>query len=105
MEKIPDELIKHIYSFLYAECNHCLKKTYVNDLQRNVIINKYKHLFDDDYYMPRESVFFKLLCLKCLKLYFIDDKRFIYAYIDQNDHQCNYSNQCFCKIHKKYDSF
>lgn len=96
---IPYELIDHIISYLFSDCNHCLKKTHYTELQKNVIINKYRHIFDDDFNLPRESVFFNIICNKCLKTYFIDDQKFIYALINHDKKECN--NKCFCKIHEK----
>ena len=44
MNKLPNELIDYIISYMFAECNHCLKKTYYLDLQKSVVINKYRHI-------------------------------------------------------------
>lgn len=97
MNKLPNELIDYIISYVFAECNHCLKKTYYLDLQKSVVINKYRHIFDDDYYLPKESIFFKIICNKCLKKYFIDDRKFIYSLKNENNSTNN--QKCFCKIH------
>ena len=99
MNKLPNELIDYIISYMFSDCEHCLKKTYYLDLQKNVIINKYRHIFDDDYYLPKESIFFKVICNKWLKTYFFDDQKFIYALINQKD--CNGTSNCFCSFHNK----
>ena len=97
MSNLPIEIYDYISTFLYTNCNHCLKKTHINNLQQKVIINKYRHIFDDDYHMPKESIFFNVICNKCLKTYFLDDKKFIYALI--NHQKCDDLNKCFCRLH------
>ena len=97
MSNLPIEIYDYISQFLYTNCNHCLKKTHINNLQQKVTINKYRHIFDDDFHMPKESIFFNIICNKCLKTYFIDDNKFIYALINHN--KCNNLNKCFCRLH------
>lgn len=97
MYYLPNELIDIIITYLYADCNHCLKLTYYQDLQQKLVINKYRSIFDDDYNMPHESVYFNIICNKCLKKYFIDDQKFIYSLKNENNSTIN--QKCFCKIH------
>ena len=39
MYYLPNELIDIIITYLFADCNHCLKLTYYQDLQQKLIIN------------------------------------------------------------------
>lgn len=99
MNNLPNELIDYIISYLFIYCDHCLKMTHFSDIQKKVIINKYRHIFDDDYHLPKESIFFNIICNKCLKIYFINDNKFIYALINQDTNTKN--NKCFCNVHNK----
>ena len=83
--ELPDELINIILEYVFGECDHCLKKIYFKNLHKKVIIYKYKSIFDDDYYLPKESFHFNLICNHCLKTYFIDNTKFIYALINQKN--------------------
>lgn len=97
MNNIPIELVDIIISYLVADCNHCFKETHYTNMQRKVTINQYKSIFDDDYFMPKQSVFFNRICNKCLKIYFIDDHKFIYSLVNHQKSE-NVGN-CFCKLH------
>lgn len=95
--KIPSELVKHICNYLFGVCDHCFDKIYFENLQKNVLINKYRHIFDDDYFLPKESIYFNIICNKCLKNYFINDNKFIYALL--NHKTCEKNKNCFCRLH------
>lgn len=97
MSNLPIEIYHYILKFLYCKCDYCYKKTHINNMVQKVVINKYRHIFDDDYYMPKESIFFKAICNKCLKTYFINDNKFICALINHEDETD--LNKCFCKLH------
>jgi hypothetical protein len=97
LNKLPFELVEHTFNYLYGICDHCFDVVFAEDLQKNVVINKYRHVFDDNYYLPKESVYFKMICNKCLKKYFIDSNKFIYALL--NHDKCENNQKCFCKLH------
>ena len=99
LNEFPDEIIDIIFKYIFIECNHCNENNHRDNIQRNVVINKYRSIFDDDYDFPRESMYFNIICNKCLKKYFIDDKKFIYSIINQTF--TKNENTCFCKYHKK----
>ena len=64
MEKIPEEVVEYILSFMFSKCTKCSNIYHFSELTANYILFEYKTVFDDDY--GREKfVIYEKICNDC----------------------------------------